>query len=462
MKKFFLAFTFTLSFFLLSAQTSAFEITYNQKIITTQTGDLETVSIGDNSTLTTPYIDKTSIILQKDNSFVTISNSSNLYSFFDFTNEQIIKYNNDTFFDITPLYHIIDYRIAEYENRSFLSEMLQESGAGNVFGNFANNESIFGIEIKKNKVSEKITSTINNDTITYTFENASLGKIHYSTKKISKKYLTAFSKYLIYNLELHPSIKEEIIKTNLIPDYIQLQFQNVGTTTTKTFHLTEAKSTKIDKNINFKTKVSPEKNTSQMNHFIDYISIHTFRQSITLMDSSVYFEKTHRLSENGKHLSALLCLLDYLLATGEQPTKQIQEVILPNQQSDTLLATFLYCLNSPTSKEDAESKISTLNYLISLDLEYGYVMNIFAANYSTQIDKNKSILYFQEALSNNPFITGAWLDLGKIYASQYRYDTAWKCFDIMLQIEPNHPMAKEITDKKAFLKDNYPNYFKAQ
>ena len=87
-------------------------------------------------------------------------------------------------------------------------------------------------------------------------------------------------------------------------------------------------------------------------------------------------------------------------------------------------------------------------------------MNIFAANYVQPIDPYKAISYFYNALSKDPYITGVWHDLGKIYANKYQYNEAWKCFGIMLNINPTHPMAHEILEKKKYLRTNYADYFK--
>ena len=162
--------------------------------------------------------------------------------------------------------------------------------------------------------------------------------------------------------------------------------------------------------------------------------------------------------DNDKNLSAALCLLEYYLASGVNPVEQIQGV-MQKQPTDSLLTTFLYCLNSPKSKEEAEFKVTVFDSLISLNHEYGYLMNIFAANYVSPISNSKAEKYFYQALSKQPKVTGAWHDLGNAFASAYLFDDAWKSYEIMLYLNSEHPMAQKIIALKKELMEAYPDYF---
>lgn len=398
------------------------------------------------------------IQLQHNGSFTTSLNQE-IITLYDLNKEIIFKYSPDTLYSAIPLYSIIDYRIAEYKNRTFLTNMLQAGGVGNAFGNLTNLESIFGIEDKKNNLRDSIILKTIDNTKIYSFNDNEIVRIQYSKTKIPKEYIESFSKYLTYSIDIHPSIKEEIVKTKLIPKYILHNYTNVGIKTTKTYSFLESKKVKhTESNIYQKKRFLSQRDCTEMEGIIDSMMFYTMFNKSIPFDSTIYFKEANKLSNAGRNLSGLLRLLEYLLSTGNQPTNQIRE-IAPKQKTDSLLASFLFCLNSPRSKEEAELKISKLDTLTNLNMKYGYVMNIFAANYIEPIDNYEAISYFYKALSHNQYITGAWLDLGKIYANRYHYDDAWKCFEIMLNIKSDHPMAQEIIIKKTSLKNDYPDYF---
>jgi len=397
--------------------------------------------------------------LQNNSNFI-LYNETPILKQYNFSTEMIYHRNKNTLFDAYPVYSVIDNRVAEFKNRMYLNDILKAGGAENVMGDIANLESIFGLEFPENHIADSITTTAKKDTVIYQFDEEVLVKVLYGKFKLSAEYRDAYAKYIIYNFEIHPFIKKQIYTAKKLPLFIEFSYTNVGMRTTKSYHLVEtelAEHTPFDINA-LQKNVSPFTD-SKMNQLIDSMNMTMLFDTIPPPDSTIYFEKAAQLSGTGNHLSGLLCLLEYLLSSGNQPATQIREIIAPNQKTDTTLATFLYCLNTPQTKEDAEKKIALLNQLIDLNLDYGYVMNIFAANYTQPISQTEAINYFYNALSENPEITGAWLDLGKIYANQYHYQKAWKCFSIMKSLNFSHRMTKQVLDMQMELKSKHPNYF---
>lgn len=434
-----------------------FEIKYNVETKSEKYGEGKNL---DSNAILAPFTNDLVIKLQNDGSFTTSLNKQ-IITLYDLNKEIILKYNPDTLYSAIPLHSIIDYRIAEYKNRTFLSNMLQEGGIETAFGNLTNLESIFGIEDEKYNIRDSIILKTNDNNKVYMFNNKDLVEVKYSKIKLPKEYIESFFKYLTYSTEIHPYIKEEIIKTKLVPIQIQYNYVNVGIKTTKTYNFIGSEKTQhLNNDIYSKKRFLFQRNLTQMGGIIDSMMFYTMFNKPTPLDSSIYFSEAKKLLNQGENLSGLLRLLEYSLSTGNQPTNQLRS-ILPKQKTDSVLASFLYCLNPPKSKEEAELKISTLNTLISLNIDYGYLMNIFAANYIEPIDQYEAISYFQKALSKNQYITGAWFDLGRIYSNRYNYDDAWKCFEIMMNIKMDHPMAQEILIKKSSLKNNYPDYFKS-
>lgn len=432
------------------------QIQYQVAIDNTEIGEGEVIESG-----STPKSSSSELTINlHNNGTYSTSKENGSTTLFDLNKEYIYTYNSDTLFNVRPLYSVIDYRVSEYKNRTFLADMLKESGAGNAFGNLANLESIFGIEESKNKIRKSISSKSDDGTTAYSYKGNELVRVKYSNEKVPKAYMESFSKFLTYSIDMHPSIKEEIIKTNLIPQNITYHYSNIPFNTTKTLTLIEFKSVSlIQQKFNETNRVLDKRDAATIVGTIDSMTFYTMFNKPNPIDSSSVFSKAMNLTDANENLSGILHLLEYLLSTGKQPIDQIKQ-IAPKADSDTLLSGFLFCLSSPTSKEDAELKISLLNTLIDQNKEFGYVMNIFCANYIEQIDDYEAINYFYKALSHNPNITGAWLDLGKIFANRYNFDDAWKCYDIMLKLKPDHPMAQEIKMNKQSFKEIYPSYFK--
>ncbi|HEY9712990.1 MAG TPA: hypothetical protein V6C72_05950, partial [Chroococcales cyanobacterium] len=88
----------------------------------------------------------------------------------------------------------------------------------------------------------------------------------------------------------------------------------------------------------------------------------------------------------------------------------------------------------------------------------GYVIEIFKGNVALHSNR-KADEMFLKALSQNPLLTGTYVDLGTYYKSQKRVDLAWDCFDLARQICPDHPALGGVTQLEKMLVERHPEYF---
>lgn len=437
------------------SQDKSFDILYQKKVSFVTIGDQKNLIVG-----TLPKnTDEGQRISLEASGYLTVSYPERLHTtFFDFRNETVTTARGDSIYSHLPLYHIVDYRQAEYQNRVYLTSVMSKSGANNPFGGFENLESIFGIEFSENKVQENISEKKKKDTVIFEFGDNILAKVHYSSKSLPPQFSDTFLKYLTYETQLHPSVKDKIIEMQKVPDYIEYSYTNITVKVINRMYL--QKIAQPPKAVHPLVSKLPwhirEKN--QLDWLLDSVSQHLTHHAITLIDSNLCFSKANQLSQKGNNLSAILHLFEYLLQSGHAPTMQIRQVAI-HQKTDSTLQKFLTCLGSPTSKEEAENKIKGFRELIALDQEYSYIMNIFVANFIQPIDQGESQDNFLIALQHNPYITGVYIDLGKIYADQYNHANAWQCFEIAFKLNPDHPMNREIQSTKARLKKDFPLYF---
>lgn len=440
----------------IKAQDSFFQIQYQLDVKVEK--DTQAVTLK-TSPATESSSEKLVINLSSNSSFSIQNEKLNSLHEYDFDRAVIIKRKTDSTLDVIPLHSDLEYRIAEYQNRTYLNKIVTAGGVEEAFGGLVTLESIFGIEDEKQGTRNGITSTNRNDTITYKFNDKELLSILYSNKEVPKEYIKSFSKYLVYELDIHPKIKEEIINKKMLPAYISYSQTNAINETSKQFSLQDAKLTdSVEFTLDSVGMKFAQRNTSQIEGIIDSMYNYSLANSFESTDSTFHLNAANKLYEAGKNLSGLLCLFEYLLTTGNQPRDQINK-ITEQAANDPDLSTFLSCLNAPTTKEEAEVKISLLDELIDKDIEFGYIMNIFAGNYIQPIDETKALLYFKKVLNRNPSITGLWLDLGEAYAHSYEFSEAWKCFEIMLALDDDHGMRKKLIDRKKQLETEFPSYF---
>ena len=65
---------------------------------------------------------------------------------------------------------------------------------------------------------------------------------------------------------------------------------------------------------------------------------------------------------------------------------------------------------------------------------------------------------FLAVLTANPFLAGAYHDLGALYDQTFRSEMAWLCFDTGRQLSPDHFLFKDIRLFKKITFHNIINY----
>ncbi|MEO0899979.1 MAG: hypothetical protein AAFY71_26430 [Bacteroidota bacterium] len=378
---------------------------------------------------------------------------------YDLKEKMIYGYREDTLFRMVPLHSIINYRVAEFNNRQGLGNMLAKGGVENMMGDQVALESTFGIEATDSKIGEQITQKRKKNNYTFFYEDKELLKISFSKENIPAAFQDAYEHLLTYEFEVHPAILRQIAEEKKIPASMSFTFVDVMRKIEKEMTFKEVKLIKDErKELSFDNMI-PQKdtNTSLVSLINSLVFQFTFYPTPEA-DSVLLFQQSDQYLEEEHNLSALLVLFEYLLSSGIQPLERVKNVV-PLAEKDTILNNFMYAMSQSRSEEEAQDKVEVLEELIQLNIPHGFMLNIFAANGITPISPDKGMDYFYEALKVNPYITGAWKDLGSIYNGSYNFEEGWKCYQIMLALERKHPMAEQIKELKANLERDFPQYF---
>ena len=112
------------------------------------------------------------------------------------------------------------------------------------------------------------------------------------------------------------------------------------------------------------------------------------------------------------------------------------------------------------NKPSPQAAIEILDKLRKHKLKKGYVLDIWKANWLTDLKKfEQAKQLFLSVLKKNPHLVGVYHDLGNLYRNRYDMQSAWLCWDMALQINPNHPMLSRIKMLKKHLVKNFPDFF---
>jgi tetratricopeptide (TPR) repeat protein len=113
------------------------------------------------------------------------------------------------------------------------------------------------------------------------------------------------------------------------------------------------------------------------------------------------------------------------------------------------------------TKEQAESAVKTLSELRGqTTANYAYMLDVFAANHELDLRRTQDAeRHFLAALAKNPYLTGAWFDLGNVYYATFRTPEAWACWDTARALNPKHPLRHNVDALEQRLLTEWPQLF---
>lgn len=115
---------------------------------------------------------------------------------------------------------------------------------------------------------------------------------------------------------------------------------------------------------------------------------------------------------------------------------------------------------NPRDKATAQAAAQVLADLHSHADSMKYVLDVFEGNTRLGLGgKPDGADQLLGALGVNPYLLGAWKDLGDSYYRGFHVDKAWACWDSARRINPHHPLLQPVTDMEGRLRASFPEYF---
>lgn len=113
------------------------------------------------------------------------------------------------------------------------------------------------------------------------------------------------------------------------------------------------------------------------------------------------------------------------------------------------------------SKEEAENAVKTLTELRGeTTANHAYILEVFTANHELDLRRTQDAeRHFLSALAKNPYLTGAWFDLGNLYYATFRTPEAWACWDAARALNPRHSLRQRVDAMEQRMLTERPEFF---
>lgn len=379
----------------------------------------------------------------------------NFRHIYDFDKLKIYRLNlASSFYSEDSLYSEVGFKALEFENRKRLNRVLKQANVEQVLFDPILNEHLFSI--KDNSNNSTATKTNSEHEITFTYQDLELLAFSRKSHALVEHDYLQFLKYFIYVYGAHPDMLAELKATKKLPHTIRITQHHVVETQ---YQLKIAKPKKTSSKLysleGFKLGVIDDHEKALMEQLL------TFRLEKKLTSDenlANYLKQAQQYFENQQYLDAMLAYFEYNLVSGKNLPDQFQDhkKLITLDKSVRLLFSSLQAKN----KEEAENNIEALKTLTALAKHKVHIAKVFMANnYLVLRNVQQAKTLFVDALSENPYLVGAYNDLGQIYFKQFQMVYAWRLWDVAREIVPKHPMLQNVYKLEEQLKTKNPQFF---
>ncbi len=373
---------------------------------------------------------------------------------FDFDKKRIYKIDpKSKTYEDHSLYMMSAYKHAKATSFSQLSKLIKESGgnAGDAFDPY-NTGSALGMIPPGEEENPGITVSEKDGTVEYTYK----GKVVTSAvlgESVPASALAMMEKFYVYNCNLHPFIRQDLIARKKVPQQLNIELDASGSHTTinMTLKKNEGATPSLELGSDYKISFAKNLPLSSLQEII-YIK----NEVPTLPTKESAFTAAKAFVGQKQPVDALLTMIEYSLCTGDQPVAESKEIMEATKKDSTVKK--LQENLMPKTKEAAVASYKVLNTIDSTKYKKGYVIEALKANVESQAGGNPSSRFLY-ALNKNPGIVSAYKDLGVYYFSRYDVQNAWDSFDIGRKIKPDHVLFNEINKLEQGLEESHPEYF---
>jgi tetratricopeptide (TPR) repeat protein len=174
-------------------------------------------------------------------------------------------------------------------------------------------------------------------------------------------------------------------------------------------------------------------------------------------DQSIQF--AHDALAAGNRLDAMLALMEVGLSSGDKLVEEVKK-LNDGADKDPQFQLFIKAVSLSTDPHSSQEAEKLFDQIDRTKLKKAYELDIYKANCVLADGKPAEAgQLFLKALKANPYISGAWADLGDTYYSSFRMDLAWQCWDEARRLSPGNPIAAKVNELEDHLRTTYPDFF---
>ncbi|MCP3888317.1 MAG: hypothetical protein GY702_05520 [Desulfobulbaceae bacterium] len=373
---------------------------------------------------------------------------------YDFEKKAIYSINREKgIYSEMSLFANVGFRDYELRNRRFMSGALEHAGVEDNQMSLIFSEHELSVQAKESK--SDILREERNGGILFKGEGKEILRVGGPIIELEGKYRKQFIRFFRHRYGGHPSLIDQLTPSSGIYSNITIWQRNVGEKKTH-LHFISVEETQTNSYSLEGLKPFAETN-DRLLALVERVA-GTTESNRKKVEAEILLN-ARQLIDKKDLVGAMLAYLEYTLVSGAQDlpwTEKDRQLLLNSNEVQEMLA----ATQNPTSREEAVSQIASMEDIRKKQTEGSHILKIFESNTRASLgEHNVARELMMGALEANPYIAGAWKDLGGFYFQSYEPYEAWICWDTGRRINPDHPLLKDINSFEERLQAQHPGFF---
>jgi hypothetical protein len=383
-----------------------------------------------------------------------ITEAEGTRTIYDFARRRILRvsiasasYTDDS------LYSDIGFRALELQNRLMLGSALQAGKIGVNPMEPALMEQLFSLPNPKGNTL--IEQRHADGAAEFLWEKQRLMTVSDKTRELAADYQAEYWRFLRYYAGGHPQAYAALKPLNGVPEKTTFVLTNMGTETREIALNSIASAADAPYSLDGLTRAPADKEPASTLNLLGADAAAKLAErieaTIAARDAAI---------AQGQILEAMLANMALLIMSGDGASlvpwlAQHRDAIQSDASARSLSASL-----EPRDQDGARKALQILTELQKHSGGAGYMLNVFEGNTLFKLREGKAGEdHLLAALGVNPYLLGAWSDLGGYYYQSFQTDKAWACWDAARRVNPQHAMLQRITAIEGELRATFPEFF---
>jgi hypothetical protein len=281
-----------------------------------------------------------------------------------------------------------------------------------------------------------------------------------SDRAIPAEYRRSWTRFLVIQCSIHPTIRERIVQTGVVPELLEFTYEDGISTGTVTYRLesvNEGPERWDGVPTGFTPKVVPG---DRLGRILARLAPPRASANDTLRTQPEAERFVAEALARGSALDAYLGWSEYMALarddTQSRPVKaDLLAKILATKDQRVLSLRF-----KDGTREEAEAILKSIDGIDRSGLKKGYQLDVWRGfvvlGFGRVAEAHDSLL---KALEANPYLLNNYRQLGEDHLRSFETVDAWRCFDAIRRVDPGSDLLTEVNELEARYEKEFPDDF---